>query len=101
MISRFADALLAVFNGFRRAEADARHTVSAILAPDRFTVFQFNVVERAHFCTLAASDALVICRKGVRLDKEFIEHRVDYIAHKLIISISARLSKFLFGFYSL
>ena len=44
MISRFADALLAVFNGFRRAEADARHTVSAILAPDRFTVFQFNVV---------------------------------------------------------
>ena len=101
MISRFADALLAVFNGFRRAEADARHAVSAILAPNRSLIFQFNVVERAHFCTLAASDAFVIRRKGVRLDKEFIKHRVDYIAHELIISISSRLSKFLFGFYSL
>ena len=37
----------------------------------------------------------------VFLDEKFIEHGVDYIAHKLIISISARLSKFLFGFYSL
>ena len=39
MISRFADALFAIFDGFRRAEADARHAVGAILAPNGFTVF--------------------------------------------------------------
>ena len=39
MISRFTDTLFAVFNGFRRAEADARHAVGAILTPDGFAVF--------------------------------------------------------------
>ena len=39
MISRFTDTLFAVFNGFRRAEADTRRTVGAILAPNGFAVF--------------------------------------------------------------
>lgn len=39
MISRFTDTLFAVFNGFRRAEADTRHAVGAILAPNGFPIF--------------------------------------------------------------
>lgn len=69
MISRFADALLAVFNGFRRAEADARHTVSAILAPDRFTVFNSMLLSGHIFAHLPHPMHLSFAVKASALTK--------------------------------
>ena len=40
-------ALFAVLDGLFGAIADARHAVGAVFAPDRFAVFQMDVVQRA------------------------------------------------------
>ena len=47
----------AILNGLSRAIADTGHAMGAGIAPDRLVIFQRNVVQRAQFFALTASDA--------------------------------------------
>ena len=70
VIPGLAFALFAVLDGFFRAIADARHAVGAVFAPDRFAVFQTDVVQRAQLHALTAANAGIRCPKGVRFYKK-------------------------------
>ena len=47
MVSGLAEALFAVFDGFRRAAADTGHAVGAVAAPDGLAVLDRDAVCRA------------------------------------------------------
>ena len=87
MIPGLAFALFAVLDGFFRAIADAGHAMGAVSAPDRFAVFQTDVVQRAQLHALTAADAGIRCPEGIRFYKEAIEHRVHRAAHKAVVEV--------------
>ena len=85
MVSRFADALFAVFYGFGGAVANACHAVRAFISPNRQVVFEFNIIHGAIFGALPTADARFLGIKCVCLYKEFIKNRVYRTAHKTVI----------------
>ena len=93
MISRFADALLAVFNGFRRAITDAGHAMGAGLTPHGFSVFHADVVHGTFPGALAAADAGVPRPEGGRFYEASIENRVHRAAHEPIVEVISRGGK--------
>ena len=70
MIPGLAKALFAIFDGFQRTAADARHAVGAVATPDRLTVLNRDVVRRANLGTLTAAGAGAACGKGICFDEE-------------------------------
>ena len=97
VIPGLAFALFAVLDGLFGAVADARHAVGAVFAPDRFAVFQMDIVQRAQFHALTAADAGVRCPEGIGFYKEAIEHRVYRAAHKAVVEDLSRRRKLLPG----
>ena len=66
----------------------------AIPFPFRFSVHDFDIVERTKFCAKTASDAFIRGIKIVRFDDKFEENRIDARRHKTVIEIVSRLCKF-------
>ena len=97
VIPRLTDALFAVLDCAGRTVADARHAVGAVLAPNRRTVFDCNVVHRTALRALPAADAGVRYGKGVRFDEEFVENRIDRAAHEAVVEVVPRRRKRLIG----
>jgi len=97
VIPGLAFALFAVLDGLFGAIADARHTVGAVFAPDRLSVFQTDVVQRAQLHALTAADAGIRCAEGIGFYKEAIKHRVYRAAHKAVVEVVSRRGKFLPG----
>ena len=71
--------------------------MGAVFAPDRFAVFQTDVVQRAQLHALTAANAGIRCPKGVRFYKKAIEHRIYRTAHKAVVEVLSRWRKFLPG----
>ena len=53
-IARQSFAVLAIFDGFCGAAADARHAVCTVRAPDRFALFQADIAKRTDVGAFAA-----------------------------------------------
>ena len=87
MIPGLAQALFTVLDGFRGAAADARHTVGAVAAPDRFTVLNRDVVCWAEPGTLTAASAGITGRKGICFDEERIEDRIHRAAYEAVVEV--------------
>ena len=83
-------ALSAVLDGFFRAIADAGHAVGAVFAPDRFAVFQMDVVQGTQLHALTAADAGIRCPEGIGFYKKTIEYRVYRTAHKTVVEVLSR-----------
>ena len=66
----------------------------AILSPFRFSVHDFDIVERTKFCTKTASDAFIRGIKIVRFDDKLEEYRIDARRHKTIVEVVSRLCEF-------
>ena len=72
--------------------------MGAVFAPDRLSVFQMDVVQRAQLHALTAADAGIRCPESLRLYKKAIEHRVHRAAHKAVVEGLSRRRKLLPGF---
>ena len=97
MISGLAPTLFTVLNGFRGTEADARHAVGAVVAPDRLAVLNRDVVRRAEPCTLTAASAGIAGRKGICFDEESIEDWIHRATHEAVVEIIAGRRERLIG----
>ena len=95
MIPGFAEALFAVFDGFHRTAADARHAVGAVAAPDRLTVLNRDVVRWAELGTLTAAGAGIAGRKSICFDEERIENRIHRATHEAVVEVIAGRSELL------
>ena len=95
VIPWLSPALFAVLDGFFGAIADAGHAMGAVFAPDRLSVFQTDVVQRAQLHALTAADAGIRCAEGIGFYKEAIEHRVHRAAHKAVVEVISWRGKFL------
>ena len=73
MIAWLAKAFFAVFDRLGGAIADAGHAVRAVFAPDRFAIFERDVVCRTALDALSAADTGIADGKGRCLDKERVE----------------------------
>ena len=69
--------------------------MGAVFAPDRLSVFQTDVVQRAQLHALTAADAGIRCAEGIGFYKEAIEHRVHRAAHKAVVEVISWRGKFL------
>ena len=74
---RFAHASFAVLDSFFRAIANTGHAMRTIFTPDRFLLFQVNIIKRTLFYALSATDTRIICLKCVGFHKKFIENRSE------------------------
>ena len=83
-IASFANAVFAIFDGFGRAIADASHAMGAMIAPNRLPGCQMNVVQRAEFHALSATDAVVGGVKLFGIHKVCVEALIDRAAFQLI-----------------
>ena len=94
-VTWLAEALFAVFDGFRWTIANAGHALRTVIAPDRAAVWQRDVIHRAELLAFSAADTSGACSKGLRLHKQWIEDRIHRAAHKAVIEVFARRRKHL------
>ena len=87
MIPRPPHALFAVFDGFRRAAADACHAVGAVAAPDGPAILDGDVVGRAELDALTATGADITGRERLRFDTDGIENRIYRAAHETVVEV--------------
>ena len=87
MVTRFSDTLFTILYCFCGAIANTCHAMSALISPYRLAVFKCNVVHRAVFNTLTASDTGIICLKCSSFHKELIKNRIYRTTHETVIEI--------------
>ena len=77
LVAALAPAGAPVLDGLRRAAADAGHTVGAAIAPDRLSVRQADVAQRADRLALPAADTRIRYGKGLGTHVEPVEPPID------------------------
>ena len=90
MVTRFSYTLFTILYCFCGAIANTCHAMSALISPYRLAVFECDIVHRAVFNTLTASDTSITRPECGGFNEKFIKDRIYRTAHKTVIDIVSR-----------